>query len=323
MAKKKRVGAKARTTTTKPSSRRPARAVIAPPVKLAILATDLSPAALGAVEAAKFVREALRAEVVIVYVAPTSDISSDERKAWRERVKGEIEQFAIAHGLGGSTIVVDEGDPAQCAIEAANKHRADLVIVGRRGEHGLKQKVLGTTSRRLVRKCPVSVLVARREFGGVVERVGASTDFSPGADLAIRRAAALTIAAGMPGFDVLHAVDEPSGAFAAFSHDEFIASRRSVAEERVTELVGSMGLGSGLSARLRVGEGRTAETLASMSKSRRLDILCVGAHGAGGTAMLLGSTAERLIDLASCSVWIEKSREDQRTLVERLARLIG
>lgn len=308
-------------------STRPARAGSAKAIKKVVLATDLSPAALGAACAARFVRDAYGANVTIVYVAESvrdpNAPDANEQARWRERAEEEIARFAAKHGLDGAGIVLSEGEPALRTLEFVKRSKADLVVVGRRGSHATNAKALGTTARRLVRKCPVSVLVARREFDGRVERVGASTDFSPGADRAVRRAASIAATGGLDELHVLHAVEIPSGGFAAYSNEQFVEHRRTVAAERIEELVASLGPGFRPSVRVEVGEGRTSETLASLAKARRLDLLCVGAHGAGGTALLLGSTAERLLDLTPCSVWVEKSREDQRKLVERLARLIG
>jgi CPA2 family monovalent cation:H+ antiporter-2 len=327
MPAKKKASESSRKIAKKAPSKRPARSGIAPEVRRAVLATDLSPAALGAANAARFVRDTFGATITILYVL---DHSRDphapgarEQGEWRDRVEDEIARFADAHGLSGARIVLSEGEPAQRTLETVKQSKADLVIAGRRGSHATSAKALGTTARRLVRKCPVSVLVARREFDGDVDRVGASTDLSAGADRAVRRAALIASKRGLKELHVLHAVEIPSGGFAAYSNEEFVAHRRQAATEQVGELIETFGPGFGPSVRVEVGEGRSAEALASLAKARRLDLLCVGAHGAGGTALLLGSTAERLLDLTPCSVWIEKSREDQRKLVEKLARLIG
>jgi nucleotide-binding universal stress UspA family protein len=71
-----------------------------------------------------------------------------------------------------------------------------------------------------------------------------------------------------------------------------------------------------------MGEGRPSTAISSLARTRRLDLLCMGSHGSGGTSMLLGSTAERVLDLTPCCIWLEKSREAQRRLIERLAALI-
>lgn len=300
---------------------------LAPPVRTVVLATDFSPAAMGAAQAARFIRDALKAKVVALTVferaggdhTPTRQAAA----AWRERVVTDAKAYLESHGLGGAAVVASEGEAAHETLKAIKKHKADLVIVGRRGSHGDRQRSLGTTARRLIRKSPVSVFVATREFDGEVEAIGASTDFSAGADAAVRRAAWLGRTLGLKAVDVLHAVEEAAGAFAMYSKEEFVEQRRQAAMERVEEVGASIRADGGPSLRLLVGEGRTADALAAMARKRRLDLLCLGAHGAGGTALLLGSTAERLLESTPCSVWLEKSPEDQRTLIERFARLIG
>lgn len=327
MSAKKKASQSSRKTTKKAPPKRPARSGVAPEIRRAVLATDLSPAGLGAANAARFVRDTYGATVTILYVFEHSRDphapDAREQNRWRERVEGEITRFADTHGLSGSPIAMSEGEPAQRIIETVEQSKADLVIASRRGSHATSAKALGTTARRIVRISPVSVLVARREFDGEVDRVGASTDLSAGADRAVRRAASIASKRGLNELHVLHAVEIPSGGFAAYSNEAFVAHRQSAATEQVGELIEALGPGFGPSVRVEVGEGRSAEALASLAKALRLDLLCVGVHGAGGTSLLLGSTAERLLDLTPCSVWIEKSRGDQRKLVEKLARLIG
>ena len=317
----------AKTSAKRPTpsaARAPSRA-IAPPVKTAVLATDFSPAALGAAHAARWAREALGVKVVVVTALGPADGAPVGRKAladWRSRARRSAEAYLAAHGLEGAAIEAVEGEPSGAIMGVVKKRGADLVIVGRRGAHGERQRALGAVARRIVRLSPTSVLIARREFDGGVRTIGASTDLSPGAERAVRRAAEIARRCNIPAVHALHAVGESSGAFTGYSAEEFAALRTSAAEEHVASLVRALGPASP-ALRLSTSEGRVAEAIASLAKRRRLDLLCVGSHGAGRTPTLLGSTAERLLDITPCSVWVEKAREDQKGLLERFAALIG
>jgi nucleotide-binding universal stress UspA family protein len=320
----KRPTSKKTATKAKPA-KKPARTP-APPVKVAILATDFSPASLGAARAAAFVRDALGAKIVVITVLESSSDPSPsakrQAKEWRASIQRDAQAYNDAHGLSGAKFETAEGESTTQIIMAAKQHKADLIIVGRRGSHGDKQRVLGTTARRLVRKSPVSVLVARREFTGKVRRVGVSTDFSAGADLALRRAESIASALGLPACEVLHSIEEPPGAFAVLSKKDFLDERRAAAESHVKHHADATRADGGPVLRLAVGEGRPATAISELAQEQRLDLLCMGSHGSGGTSLLLGSTAERVLDLTPCSIWLEKSRETQRRLIERLAALI-
>lgn len=57
------------------------------------------------------------------------------------------------------------GHAAAMIIDAARRHRADLVIVGSRGLTGLRRFLLGSVSRQVVKYCPCAVLVVRGRPG--------------------------------------------------------------------------------------------------------------------------------------------------------------
>ncbi|MGP1311107.1 MAG: universal stress protein [Phycisphaerales bacterium] len=290
----------------------------APPVRTAVLATDFSPASMGATHAARFVRDALGATVIAVTALEGAAGAADEQRTreWRERVRADAQDYLKDHGLGGVEIETLEGEAAVQVLRIAKERNADLVIIGRRGSHDSTAGVLGTTARRLVRKCPSSVFIARREFSGEIKAVGASTDFSAGAELAAHRAAMLARVCGLDAFEVLHAVEEQAGVCAAYSEEGFVERRAAAARERMAELAPRL---QGPGHRLHVESGRTADTIASIARTLHLDVLCMGAHGAGRTPLLLGSTAERVLEVTPCSIWLERSAEEHKTLVERLA----
>jgi nucleotide-binding universal stress UspA family protein len=63
-------------------------------------------------------------------------------------------------------IIVDHifanGAPAEEILRAAERHRADLIVMGSKGLTGLDRIVLGSVSRKVARHAPCSVLVVRR-----------------------------------------------------------------------------------------------------------------------------------------------------------------
>lgn len=56
-----------------------------------------------------------------------------------------------------------EGDPADVICSQAESSKADLVIVGKRGERNVGALLLGSVSEKVVHKCTRSVLVAKGE----------------------------------------------------------------------------------------------------------------------------------------------------------------
>ena len=57
---------------------------------------------------------------------------------------------------------VREGDPAQEIVTSAREHEAGLVVVGTRGQTGLRRLILGSVARKVLVHATCSVLVVRR-----------------------------------------------------------------------------------------------------------------------------------------------------------------
>jgi nucleotide-binding universal stress UspA family protein len=60
---------------------------------------------------------------------------------------------------------VRQGDPAPQIIASARAHRANLIIVGTRGQTGVQRLMLGSVARNVLLNAPCSVLVVRGGLG--------------------------------------------------------------------------------------------------------------------------------------------------------------
>ena len=80
-------------------------------------------------------------------------------KVVRERVRALAEAGIVA------TSEVREGDAAQQVLDAAEANAADLIVVGSRGETGLRRLVLGSVARAVLFGARCSVLVAHARAG--------------------------------------------------------------------------------------------------------------------------------------------------------------
>jgi nucleotide-binding universal stress UspA family protein len=56
---------------------------------------------------------------------------------------------------------VREGDPAREIVMSARQHEAGLIVVGTRGQTGLRRLILGSVARKVLLHAPCSVLVVR------------------------------------------------------------------------------------------------------------------------------------------------------------------
>ena len=69
----------------------------------------------------------------------------------------DVEEKAKARGLE-TTSEAREGDPADVLCEIAEKHNADLLVVGNRG---MQRRVLGSVPNSVSHKAPCSVVIVK------------------------------------------------------------------------------------------------------------------------------------------------------------------
>jgi nucleotide-binding universal stress UspA family protein len=293
-----------------------------------LVATDLSEPADEAIRQAHQWATATGGELVVCHVVPTSLHANvlfpqdNEGNAFAtvewEKWAGEQVESRVVELTGRDPdsfkVTVDSGIPEAVIVGEAEETSADLVVIGNRGATGIERLPIGTIAARVLRLAHCSVLVARPHPR--TGRVLAATDLSDpslpavvsGAAEAKRRGARLTVLHNVdtapPVLPPLEMTVSPSvftpGAFAAIGAvlPPEIVKR---AEDHVRELMTSHGIVGDC----RVTDGDPAAQVYRVAQELDAELLVIGTHGRTGLARLaLGSTAERLVATAACSVLV-------------------
>ena len=157
-----------------------------PEIKRILYATDLSENAQYAFGYAASLANRYDAKITILHVleelSPTTmlllgDIVGEKRlSSLRSEKEREIiasihkrrEDFAATfnretpqHPFTVDRIIVETGHPVGRIIAAAEKIDADVIVMGSHGQGMLEQVVIGSTSRRVLRRCKKPVLNIR------------------------------------------------------------------------------------------------------------------------------------------------------------------
>ena len=130
--------------------------------KIAV-ATDGSDTAQRAVNAAFDLAQRFGAAVVILTAyragASGSDSWASTSAVQAERVLAEAEEAAEARGLTCSS-AMSEGDPGEVLVALAERHAADLVVVG---SLGMDRRVRGSVPNTVTHRAPCSVFVVKTD----------------------------------------------------------------------------------------------------------------------------------------------------------------
>jgi nucleotide-binding universal stress UspA family protein len=210
------------------------------------------------------------------------------------------------------------GVPSQSIIRVAEEEHADLLVLGTRGLTGITHLLLGSTAERVVQRAPCPVLTVHpddRGYGTPVRSILVPTDFSPHAEEAARVARACLCAAGAPAkLVLLHAYHLPIE-YTAYgpipTSVRFLEDVGADAQERLDLLAAGMAR-QGLAVEAVTREGYAPDVIVDEARARGADLIAMGTHGRTGLAhLLLGSTAERVVQHAPCPVITVRRREEE------------
>ena len=97
-----------------------------------------------------------------------ADIKTQKEKEVIAELKIRLEEFCdnVRHEQPSCPFVVDNtivvtGHPVDQIVHQAEEMDADLIVIGSHGRGGLADVTMGSTSRRVLRRCAMPVLVVR------------------------------------------------------------------------------------------------------------------------------------------------------------------
>ncbi|MEI7461894.1 MAG: universal stress protein [Pirellula sp.] len=272
----------------------------------AIVATDFSPAAKAAVQQAIWLSRTSGAKLAMTYAAP--DSMQSFKTAHEIRQESAVKMKEWMEDLGAADLDVPLqtriGQPIVVIVHAVQQGGFDLVLAGSRGLGDWTQFLVGSTAKRLVRNCPVSVWIVKSEVVGPPKVILAPTDLSDVSRKAIREGLWLAEQSGAE-FHVLHVVDSqkvrdeeaskqpPSSS----SQQEIEAEAMRQLEEFLRPLETAVRIHS------HVTQGVAWQEIGRMAQQLNADLIAIGTVGRSGVkGMLLGNTAEKVLDTCDCSM---------------------
>ncbi|KWT92153.1 universal stress protein [Candidatus Magnetominusculus xianensis] len=267
-----------------------------------LLATDGSQFSRGAIkEAINFAR----ACKTVLTVLRVLEYNSEFETEGLEYVE-EIERKAAAHFDEIRTLAAEENvecdivvrrstQAYETIIDEARKTRADIIIMGRRGNTGLKKLMMGSQTAKTIAHAPCKVLVVPKDTEIKGENIMLATDGSRFSEAA--QAEAIMMAKRCPFVKNFLAVSVAKNDSRTADVERYLENVREAAEKAGVK-VDTLAL---------KGDPYKAIVNASMETAR--DIIIMGTHGRTGLdRLLMGSVAERVVALAMCSVLVTRTQ---------------
>lgn len=161
-------------------------------IKKILWATDFSPESANALTYAEYFARKFDARIIAVHVLPELDPGLFEsRPAMLEDIyeqagiklgqaRKRLETLASRKSLRFQKVIIDPGSPAKMIVEAAEKEKADLIVMGKTGLSGLEKVFLGSVANGVLRHSPAPVLVVgKKRTRPAIRKILVPTDFSP------------------------------------------------------------------------------------------------------------------------------------------------
>lgn len=238
-----------------------------------------------------------------------SALSTDQatiRAEWLERLKKFVDETEAGAAVNAEVRI---GNPFAELVEACRAHSADLLVMGAKGSRNEPHRI-GVIAAKCVRKAPVDVLVVREDAQGPFKQIVACVDFSENSAKAVQ--CALHIAQQDGGsLDCLHvfqsalAMSLDYGGFApsmpATYDPEALATWRKDLEAFLAPLIRDAG---DVKVSQHVKElVNIREAILDHVNEVHATLVVLGTNGKTGLReMLIGTTAEKIVQHAPCSI---------------------
>jgi nucleotide-binding universal stress UspA family protein len=244
------------------------------------------------------------------FVAPGPLFDEEVRAAALARLGETAVRLRQAHPAGTEISThLAVGMPSQVILHRAGELSAAGIVMGTRGLTGLRHLLLGSTTERVMHRAPCPVLSVHPGDRGrhrPIRSILVPTDFSRDAELAIEAAHRLLAPLEQDArLVLLHAFNLPIEytAYGPIPTSVNYLKDRGLESERRLEEAREQLLREGLTVETVSREGDPAEVIAAEAEARGVDLIAMGTHGGSALRhLLMGSTAERVLQHASCPV---------------------
>ncbi|MEO8434621.1 MAG: universal stress protein [Pyrinomonadaceae bacterium] len=281
--------------------------------------TDLSPDSDEALRYAIALSRAYGAELILLHCEPGGDGSAglgahdESALAIREALQKHSGSVDLV-GLDWKSLVITGDDAGAAIVNEAARYGVDLIVMrSRRRPH--RAALLGSTAESVSRTAPCPVLVMHTDERDWVtgldtridlKRILVAYDFSDYSELALNYA--LSFAQEYQSeLHLLHVL--PPFSLQESEISWYPLGREGTYHKAAHRLQRAVPPEAHLWCNVKhsVSEGQPYREILSYAEKNKIDLICLGAHGAGfGMQALFGSNVDRVLRQAPCPVLVTR-----------------
>jgi len=219
----------------------------------------------------------------------------------------DLKNHAIERGLRSDSRGL-RGSPAAAIVAHAAELEADLIVVGSHGHTGIRHALIGSVAERIVREAGCSVLVVKGDrplFEGLPLVLG--EDLSPSTSIARDIATSLAETLDLP-LHIVHAIDAGIPYLSTLEivlPTELVGNLYAEAKEQLESIARESP--SVRIANEEISSEHPSDAICAAARKVDASLIVVGSHGRRGVErILLGSTAEKVVRHAPCSIFVAR-----------------
>lgn len=242
-------------------------------------------------------------------------VTIEEARSRLEALTDELEASATTARPIIKQVVERNFSPSPAILDYAAQEDIDLIVVGTHGRRGVRRLLLGSVAEEVVRlaRCPVlTVRPPRDEPDGdpEIKSLLVPIDFSEHSRSALAHARDLAAICNAR-LELLHVVEEVlHPAFYGIKLRSIYDVEPDIEEKAVNQMIEMMESVGGAPGEVgfHAMPGTAAREIASYAAEKEVSMIVMGTHGLTGLDhFLMGSTTERVLRRAPCSVFAVKS----------------
>jgi nucleotide-binding universal stress UspA family protein len=297
-------------------------------LKRILFPTDFSRCADQALEHAVFLAEKYDAEIHVLHAVTLfndqPEVVNDEFDETEKMIKKlediaelQLNKVSDAHEDDDIKIIKVQTrgiSAAPAILDYAAENSIDLIVMGTHGRRGLGHFFLGSVAEEIVRvsECPVFTI---REAETPTppkskEKILVPVDFSEHSQNALVNAKEIAKSYEAK-IHLLHIIEETihpayslSGKSSIF---DIVPNIKEDCEKRLKKMI-SEKIGDEVKTEIHIVSGQAANEIINFAKNNSMDLIVIATHGLTGLEhLLLGSTTEKVVRMASCPVFTIKS----------------